>query len=76
MLFRSRWSWLTAVGLGIYTPENRLSSIAIGENVVANGALLFIWHSNQHMQIGAGILVNTLLGYPMVFPTAFVEYQA
>lgn len=25
----TRWSWLTAVGLGTYTPENRLSSIAM-----------------------------------------------
>ena len=57
------------------TPENRLSSIAIGENVVASGALLFIWHQNQRLQIGAGTLVNTLLGYPMAFPTAFVEYK-
>lgn len=71
----TRWSWLAAIGIGAYTPENRLSSIAIGENVVANGALLFIWHQNQHLQIGAGTLVNTLLSYPMIFPTAFVEYQ-
>ena len=71
----ARWSWLTAIGVGTYTPENRLSSIAIGENVVASGALLFIWHQNQRLQIGAGTLVNTLLGYPMAFPTAFVEYK-
>ena len=71
----ARWSWLTAIGVGTYTPENRLSSIAIGENVVANAALLFIWHQNQRLQIGAGTLVNTLLGYPMAFPTAFAEYK-
>ena len=43
--------------------------------MVANAALLFIWHQNQRLQIGAGTLVNTLLGYPMAFPTAFVEYK-
>lgn len=72
---RSRWSWLMALGLGTYTPENRLSSIAIAENVIANGALLFIWHHNKRLQIGAGTLVNTLFGYPMAFPTAFIDYK-
>ena len=32
---KERWSMLMAVGAGSYTPENRLSSIHIGENVVA-----------------------------------------
>lgn len=72
---RSRWSWLMALGLGTYTPENRLSSIAIAENVIANGALLFIWHHSKRLQIGAGTLVNTLFGYPMAFPTAFIDYK-
>lgn len=72
---RSRWSWLMALGLGAYTPENRLSSIAIAENVIANGALLFIWHHSKRLQIGVGTLVNTLFGYPMAFPTAFIDYK-
>ena len=58
---RSRWSCLMALGLGTYTPKNQLSSIAIAENVIANGALLFIWHHSKCLQIGAGTLVNTLL---------------
>ena len=73
--FAARWSWLMALGLGTYTPENRLSSIAIAENVIANGALLFIWHHSKRLQIGAGTLVNTLFGYPMAFPTAFIDYK-
>ena len=71
----SRWSCLMALGLGTYTPKNQLSSIAIAENVIANGALLFIWHHNKRLQIGAGTLVDTLFGYPMAFPTAFIDYK-
>lgn len=59
------------MALGTYTPENQLSSIAIAENVIANGALLFIWHHNKRLQIGAGTLVNTLFGYPMAFSYRF-----
>ena len=41
---KERWSMLMALGAGSYTPENRLSSIHIGENVVANGAFVLVWH--------------------------------
>ena len=41
---KERWSMLMALGIGSYTPENRLSSIHIGENVVANGAFVLVWH--------------------------------
>ena len=41
---KERQSMLIALGVGSYTPENRLSSIHIGENVVANGAFVLVWH--------------------------------
>ncbi len=34
---KERWSMLMALGIGSYTPENRLSAIRIDENVLANG---------------------------------------
>lgn len=72
----NRWSLLMAMGIGTYTPANRLSAIIWKENVLGSGALLAIWHGSEHLQIGAGVAVSTLLGYPMAFPSAFTEYKS
>ena len=72
---KERWSMLMALGVGSYTPENRLSSIHIGENVVANGALLFVWHWRANLEIGAGAALNNTFGYPMLFPALYFKYK-
>jgi len=72
---KERWSMLMAVGAGSYTPENRLSSIHIGENVVGNGALLFVWHWRANLEIGAGAALNNTFGYPMLFPALYFKYK-
>jgi len=72
---KTRWSMLMALGVGSYTPENRLSSIHIGENVVANGALVFVWHWRHNLEIGGGAALNNSFGYPMVFPAFYFKYN-
>jgi len=72
---KERWSMLMALGVGSYTPENHLSSIHIGENVVANGALLFVWHWRANLEIGAGAALNNTFGYPMLFPALYFKYK-
>ncbi|ACU93192.1 hypothetical protein Coch_1647 [Capnocytophaga ochracea DSM 7271] len=72
---KTRWSMLIALGAGSYTPENRLSSIHIGENVLANGALVFVWHWHRNLEIGGGVALNNSFGYPMVFPAFYFKYN-
>ena len=72
---KERWSMLMALGVGSYTPENRLSSIHIGENVVANGALLFVWHWKSNLELGGGVALNNTFGYPMLFPALYFKYK-
>ena len=72
---KERWSMLMALGIGSYTPENRLSAIRIDENVLANGALVFIWHWRPNLEIGGGVAVNNSFGYPMVFPALYLKYK-
>ncbi len=72
---KERWSMLMALGIGSYTPENRLSSIRIGENVLANGALVFVWHWRPNLEIGGGVALNNSFGYPMVFPALYLKYK-
>ncbi len=66
---------LMALGAGSYTPENRLSSIHIGENVVANGAFVLVWHLRPNIEIGGGVALNNSFGYPMVFPAFYFKYN-
>ena len=72
---KERWSMLMALGIGSYTPENRLSAIGIGENVLANGALVFIWHWRPNLEIGGGMALNNSFGYPMLFPALYLKYK-
>ena len=72
---KERWSMLMALGAGSYTPENRLSSIHIGENVVANGAFVLVWHLRPNIEIGGGVALNNSFGYPMVFPAFYFKYK-
>ena len=72
---KERWSMLMALGIGSYTPENRLSAIRIDENVLANGALVFIWHWRPNLEIGGGVALNNSFGYPMVFPGLYLKYK-
>ena len=72
---KTRWSMLMALGAGSYTPENRLSSIHIGENVVANGAFMLVWHLRPNIEIGGGVALNYTFGYPMVFPAFYFKYN-
>ena len=72
---KERWSMLMALGIGSYTPENRLSAIRIDENVLANGALVFIWHWRPNLEIGGGVALNNSFGYPMVFPAFYFKYK-
>ena len=72
---KERWSMLMALGIGSYTPENRLSAIRRDENVLANGALVFIWHWRPNLEIGGGVALNNSFGYPMVFPAFYLKYK-
>ena len=72
---KERWSMLMALGAGSYTPENRLSSIHIGENVVANGVFVLVWHWRPNIEIGGGVALNNTFGYPMVFPAFYFKYN-
>ena len=72
---KERWSMLMALGIGSYTPKNRLSAIRIDKNVLANGALVFIWHWRPNLEIGGGVALNNSFGYPMVFPALYLKYK-
>ena len=72
---KERRSMLIALGIGSYTPENRLSAIRIGENVLANGAFILVWHLQPNLEIGGGVALNNSFGFPMIFPAFYFKYK-
>ena len=47
----------------------------MGENVVANGAFVLVWHWRPNIEIGGGVALNNTFGYPKVFPAFYFKYN-
>ncbi|MGS2764228.1 DUF6268 family outer membrane beta-barrel protein [Sinomicrobium sp. M5D2P9] len=69
-----RWSILAMLGAGIYTGHTDVSKVNLS-NVLGNGGVIFIWHLRDNLDVGLGPVINTLLGYPMVFPGIYVNWE-
>jgi len=69
-----RWSMLAMAGAGVYSGHTELSKIGF-KNVMGNGGVLFIWHLRKNLDVGLGPVVNTLLGYPMIFPGVYANWR-
>ncbi len=69
-----KMSMMASLGAGIFTPHAKFSKIG-WEHVLANGAVVFIWHLRPNLDLGAGVAVNTSLGYPMVFPAMYLNWR-
>ncbi len=69
-----RWSLLTAIGGGVYTPFTDLSKVDFGY-VLGNVGVIFIKHLKPNLDLGGGLAVNSTFGYPMVFPTVYLNWS-
>lgn len=70
----AKWSILASLGVGVYTSHTDLSKLGF-HNLMANGGVIFIRHIRSNLDVGLGPVVNTLLGYPMVFPGVYVKWN-
>lgn len=69
-----RWSLLTVVGGGVYAPFTDLSKVDF-DYILGNVGVIFIRHLKPNLDIGGGIAVNSTFGYPMVFPTMYLNWS-
>ncbi|MBC9797825.1 histidine kinase [Sinomicrobium sp. FJxs] len=69
-----RWSILAMLGAGVYTSHTEVSDVGLN-NVLGNGGVIFIWHLKDNLDLGLGPVINTLLGYPMVFPGIYFNWE-
>ncbi|UAY56547.1 DUF6268 family outer membrane beta-barrel protein [Arachidicoccus terrestris] len=69
-----KWSILATLGVGVYTSHTDLSKVGF-HNLMANGGVIFVRHIKNNLDVGLGPVINTLLGYPMVFPGVYVKWK-
>ncbi|MGS2741627.1 DUF6268 family outer membrane beta-barrel protein [Sinomicrobium sp. M5D2P17] len=69
-----KWSILVMLGAGVYTSHTEVSDVQLN-NVLGNGGVIFIWHLRDNLDIGLGPVINNIVGYPMVFPGFYFNWE-
>jgi hypothetical protein len=68
-----RWSLLATVGGGIYAPTSRPSEITLS-NIIGSFGATFIRRFSPTFEFGGGLALNNGFGYPMLFPTLYLNW--
>lgn len=69
----SKWSLVASVGIGIFTEGQNFSKYSF-RDLMGSGGVLFIYHLMSNLDLGAGIMLNSTFGYPMVFPAMYLNW--
>lgn len=67
-----KWSILATLGAGIYT--SNLDKIS-EKSILGQGGILFIRHAKPNFDWGVGVAINNALGYPMIFPSFYLDWR-
>jgi hypothetical protein len=46
-----------------------------GKKILGQGGVLFIKHAKPNFDWGVGVVINNALGYPMIFPSFYLDWQ-
>jgi hypothetical protein len=68
----AKWSMLATIGAGVYTSD--LDKIS-GKSILGQGGVLFIKHAKPNLDWGVGLAINNALGYPMLFPSFYLDWR-
>lgn len=66
-----RWSLIAMLGGGIYTDLSEFS----GKCILGQGGALFIRKMNPNLDLGGGIAINNVIGYPMAFFAFYLDWH-
>ncbi len=69
-----KWSVLSSIGVGVFTPFTELSKIRY-EHILGNIGVIFIKHFNSNIDLGGGLAINSTFGFPMVFPSMYFNWS-
>ncbi|MDR3057834.1 MAG: DUF6268 family outer membrane beta-barrel protein [Prevotella sp.] len=69
-----KWSMRASVGMAVLAPSADFSKIRF-KHVLGSGGVVFIRHLKPNLSIGGGVAINSSLGYPMVFPAVYLNWE-
>jgi hypothetical protein len=69
-----KWSMRASLGGGIFTSSTDFSKIRF-KNVLGSAGVVFIRHLKPNLSIGGGVAINSSLGYPMIFPAVYLNWN-
>jgi hypothetical protein len=67
-----KWTLTASLGAGIYTDLSQFSA----DSIMAQAGALFIRRMLPNLDLGFGLALNNVLGYPMVFPSVYLDWRA
>lgn len=66
-----RWSIISMLGGGIYTDLSEFS----GKCILGQGGVLFVRKMNANVDLGGGVAINNVLGFPMAFFALYLDWH-
>jgi hypothetical protein len=66
-----KWTFTASLGAGIYTDLNQFSA----NSIMAQAGALFIRRMLPNLDLGFGVALNNVLGYPMIFPSLYLDWR-
>lgn len=69
-----KWSMRASAGVAVLAPSADFSKIRF-KHVLGSGGIIFIRHLKPNLSIGGGVAINSSLGYPMVFPAVYLNWE-
>lgn len=73
-LLNDKWSMRASAGVAVLAPSADFSKIRF-KHVLGSGGIIFIRHLKPNLSIGGGVAINSSLGYPMVFPAVYLNWE-
>ncbi|MDR2126294.1 MAG: DUF6268 family outer membrane beta-barrel protein [Prevotellaceae bacterium] len=67
----AKWMFTTSLGAGIYTDLSQFYA----NSIMAQAGALFIRRMSPNFDIGFGAALNNVLGYPMIFPSVYLDWK-
>jgi len=69
-----KWSMRASAGVAILASSADFSKIRF-KQLLGSGGVIFIRHLKPNLSIGGGVAINSSLGYPMVFPAVYLNWE-
>ncbi|PIF43735.1 hypothetical protein CLU96_0648 [Chryseobacterium sp. 52] len=66
-----KWSMMMTASVGVYTDLEQISS----DDILGQGGILFIRHFNPNLALGAGPVLTTAFGVPMILPWIYFDWK-